>query len=265
MPEERRQQMYLLRIRLLPTVLALSMWIFSASVSQASIIYYYTDWTADTLSPTTPPAVNGSASGTITTPQGTVNVSYTGEVVNATQINCGSCTNFWNFPEYQPAATGFSAPSNEDIIMLAEYAQYTDTVTFSTPVVNPVFDIATLGSSGAAVSYIFNATPVHLSFGPGVFPQTPNNCTTCFSILGNTLSAMEGNGVIEFLGTFSSISWTTSGGEYYNGFTVGVAASLPEPATWTLLLLAGVFATPFMIRGGTKFHCATASNRDGHA
>ncbi len=244
--------MYLKGNRLLPTVIGLSIWALSTPASQASVIYYYTDWTADTLSPTTPPAVNGSATGTITTPQGTVNVSYTGEVVNSTQVNCGACTNFWNYAEYMSAATGVTAPTNLDVIMLAEYAQYTDTVTFSVPVLNPVFDIATLGSSGSAASYIFNATPVLLSYGPGVFAQTPNACTTCFTISGNTLAGMEGNGVIEFVGTYSSISWTTVGGEYYNGFTVGVAASgVPEPASWILLSLTSVFAAPFLIRRQT--------------
>jgi hypothetical protein len=46
------------------------------------------------------------------------------------------------------------------------------------------------------------------------------------------------------LGTYSSLSWTTTGGEYWNGFTVGVAGIstvAPEPSTLGLAGFAGVF------------------------
>ena len=53
------------------------------------------------------------------------------------------------------------------------------------------------------------------------------------------LSGLEGHGAIQFLGTFTSISWTAAPAEFWHGFTVGMvdpaAAAVPEPATLSLL------------------------------
>ena len=61
---------------------------------------------------------------------------------------------------------------------------------------------------------------------------------SAISVLGNVVSGTEGNGSIAFLGTFSSISFTTSNYENWYGFTVGTAAeAVPEPSTWAMILL----------------------------
>ena len=57
------------------------------------------------------------------------------------------------------------------------------------------------------------------------------------AVAGNVVSGNEGNGVVEFTGSFSSISWTNTFENFY-GFTVGgtaEAVSVPEPATLALL------------------------------
>lgn len=48
----------------------------------------------------------------------------------------------------------------------------------------------------------------------------------------------EGDGVLEFPGTFTSISWTAANPEFWNGFTFGEAggggttSGVPEPASF---------------------------------
>jgi len=106
---------------------------------------------------------------------------------------------------------------------------------FGSPVVNPVFAIWSLGAPGAEASLNFNATPTFEAGGPNSqFGGLP------ITVSGNTVSGTEGNGVVQFTGTFSSLSWTTTIENFY-GFTVGVSDAgeettpVPEPSTIMLL------------------------------
>jgi hypothetical protein len=111
-----------------------------------------------------------------------------------------------------------------------------NTLTFSTALVNPVIAIWSLGSGGTPASFVFNATPVLLSGGPSA-----EYGGSSISLSGNTVSGSEGNGSVEFLGTYSSISWTNPDFEFWYGFNVGapsasaVVRPVPEPASLTLL------------------------------
>jgi hypothetical protein len=51
------------------------------------------------------------------------------------------------------------------------------------------------------------------------------------------VSGIEGNGTVEFLGTFSNISWTNPVNEFWYGFNVGTAESAPVPEPGTMMLL----------------------------
>ena len=56
---------------------------------------------------------------------------------------------------------------------------------------------------------------------------------------GNNVYGAEGNGTVEFMGTYTSISWTNPTNENWYGFNVGVAgvaAAVPEPASMGLML-----------------------------
>ena len=217
--------------KFLKTVIALSI---VAPLAHAST-YFYANWTADTQSTSN---TNGSASGTISTPQGTVNISYSGDVVSSTQINNVGTDYYSSWPAVYTNSTVSNSPTNVDVITLSESRAFTDTLTFSTAITNPIIDIVSLGSPGSPTGYLFSATPVILSQGAASF----GGCGTCLSVTGNTLNGTEGDGVVEFIGTFSTLSWTTTGGEFWNGFTIGVAgaatSSAPEPAAWTALPFA---------------------------
>jgi hypothetical protein len=213
----------------------------TAALANAST-YSYANWTSATLSTLLP----GSVTGTISTPQGTLGITYTGDVAPWTQINNIGNDYFSAYPSVFTNSTVSNLPTNVDLITLAQAHTFVDTITFSTPVTNPILDIVSLGQPGGPVSYYFNATPVILSQGVTFF----GGCANCLFIGNNQLTGVEGDGVVEFVGTFSQLSWSTSGGEAWNGVTVAVAGEAaqqtnegtgtPEPSTWTSLIIATI-------------------------
>ena len=186
----------------------------------------WTDWTSGTTGANT--TVTGSM--TFAGPQVVV-VTYTGEVWGL-QTACG--TDYW-MPDATYDAAGISAPTNCDIIQLVGGANTgLHTLSFSQPVINPFLAVLSLGGGNAA-TYNFNAPFDIVSSGAGAFGNG-----TLTELAGDILSGSEGNGTIQFQGTYSSISWTVPTGEQWHGFTVGAAGigslqtPVPEPATMTL-------------------------------
>jgi hypothetical protein len=190
----------------------------------------WTDWTSLQLGNV------GSATGTIAAPGGPVGVSYSGQVYATSQTACGS--SYWLPAATYQSATVPNAPPPCDMIALTGGPTFgTNTVTFSQAIVNPVMAILSLGQPSVVITYNFNQPFNILSFGVGSFggPGTLSQLTP------NVLTGVEGNGVIQFQGTFESISWTVPTAETWHGFTVGVVGVasptqvVPEPATVTLL------------------------------
>lgn len=206
------------------------------------------DWTTWTSQPT-----STSADGTLTVGTQSVSVSYSGEI-SFTQLN-GTGTNF-----YQPLATFTSPPTvtnapPSDMIAITGNST-THTISFGASVVNPIMEIVSLGQPSLGTMYDFS-----LSAGQSmsILAQGPSDayggCNTCLSLSGTTLTGHEGDGIIQFTGTYTSLSWTGASPEYWNGFTFGVTGvgstpppSVPEPATWGMLLAAFVLGAPLALR-----------------
>ena len=110
-----------------------------------------------------------------------------------------------------------------------------DMITFSKSVVNPVMAIWSLGAGGTTAS--FNFTPSEPFTIESGGPSAEYGGSTIFVCSGNSLAVCgtEGNGTIQFQGTFSTISWTNPVFENYYGFTIGAPIStsvvVPEPAS----------------------------------
>jgi hypothetical protein len=165
-----------------------------------------------------------------------VSVSFSGQVLANSQI-LGGFAGGWAPESSFSGGTVTTSPNSVGDIITQNGIGFTgtNTLTFASPVVDPVFAIWSLGQAGLPASYTFDATPTFEAGGPSVnFGGSP------ITVVGNVVSGNEGNGVVQFTGTFDSISWTLTPENFY-GFTVGIAGtapSVPEPASLTLLLAA---------------------------
>jgi PEP-CTERM motif len=157
------------------------------------------------------------------------------------QTNGG--TDYWT--EGSPAAYGATGrPTGSDLIAIIGGDPSLRFIAFSQAVVNPVLALVSVGQGGTPVRYNFEQTPTLLSSGAGYW----GGCATCLSVDGNTVLGTEGHGVVQFIGTYTSLSFTTPDAEDWHGFTVGaMAAAVPEPESYALLL-GGLGALGFVAR-----------------
>ena len=197
---------------------------------------------------------NGTAAGTLLTPTGDITVAYQGELWGA-QMQAGRGfyggpdANYWTDYTSSSRSPYISAgvpdaPTSSDILALTGVHGITNTLTFSAPVTDPVMAFVSVGRPGLEVDYAFDAPFDIASGGRGWWSTYYDVLPTggLFAQDGNTLRGEEGDGVIQFHGTFTSISWTsTNGTEVWQGFTIGVdppVLAVPEPGSLALLALA---------------------------
>jgi len=193
----------------------------AANVALAAPVSWV-DWTAFTAGFT-----DGTATGTVSSAGLTVN--YSGEVYNIdTQVD-GTGTDYWA-PDSTWADGGIidNAPPGTDIIALRGNTGSTNTITFSQPVTNPFMAVYSLGRDSLEVTYNFDS-PFDVIVGGG---SSANGGSSVVELPGNILSGIEGNGTIQFLGTFTSISYIVPTNESWHGFTVGVQQVPLPPAVW---------------------------------
>jgi len=186
---------------------------------------------------------SSSSAGSITTDTGTIDVGFAGNPTNF----------FAGFPSYNPPATWADGTIVDNgpvaangIVQLVGGSDAVQTLTFSVPVVDPVMAIWSLGQPRTSASFVFlDATPLFVSGGPNA-----EFGGSTIGVSGNTVSGVEGNGTVQFKGTFTSISWTNPQFENWYGFNVGVAglaAPIPEPQSMALML-AGLGALGAALR-----------------
>lgn len=195
------------------SILATAAALLSAATA-ANAATSWTDW-------------NNYSAGIVAGTMDGVVVTYSGSYAFA-QTAPGQ-TNYWVPASTYMNAIVTNAPDTTDIVALAYSG---GTLNFSQPVTNPVMAIVSLGG-GVSTSWNFDAPFNILTNGPGYWGNGPMSNPT-----GNTLLGTEAHGMIQFQGTFSSISWTIENGESWAGFTVGV---VPAPGAASLGLASAVF------------------------
>jgi PEP-CTERM motif len=197
----------------------------------------WTNWSSATSG--TP----GSATGTI----GSINVTYSGQTSGLT-----------NVPSWTPASTFTggvvgNAPPHTPTIQLEGGTGLSETINFSSTVVDPIFAIWSLGQPGISGSFDFSSKSGQPFTVVGGGPSAEFGGSALTST-GSVVHGVEGNGLVQFMGSFDSISFTTPVFENYYAFTVGYDATLtgptptvPEPATLSLFGL-GLAAVPLIRR-----------------
>jgi hypothetical protein len=202
--------------------------LFSSVTAANAGVIDWANWGSGILSPVAGSAIGITSSG--------VTIGYSGELQSIVS----------NYPSFQPAGSFVGgnvgngpSPSGGVLQLFGGNSGITDTITFSQVVTNPVLAIWSLGSPWITAQFDFtSAEPFTIQAG-GINAEYGGS-----SIIksGNTIIGTEGNGTIQFIGTFSQITWTNPVFEDWYGVTVGVQAAVPETSTWAMLLIgfAGV-------------------------
>ena len=192
-------------------------WLLSSAPAHAATIW--TDWVSGFTG--SPGQLNGVLPG--------VAVTYIGDLDGGV-VNGSSPIWAPNSSFIGGSVTASPSVVGDDIRLLGDFTGV-NTVTFSTPVVNPVMAIWSLGQPNLQAAFHFQGvTPTFQAGGPNFhFGGGP------IVVAGNSVFGNEGNGVVQFTGTFSSLSWTNTPENFY-AFTVGVnGPTAPEPASLMLL------------------------------
>ena len=155
-------------------------------------------------------------------------ITYTGELAG-----------YSLYPLYTPASSFTGGPvgnapaASDDSILLTGGSSQVNTVSFATALINPVFAIWSLGQNNVPTIFDFTGSAPFTIVAGGPTVQYAGQPITSG---GSIVSGVEGNGVIQFHGSVSSISWTNPNYEYFYGFTVG-SVGVPEPATWGMMIM----------------------------
>lgn len=198
----------------------------TASVPAHAYPIAWTQWTSGNAG--NPGSAVGNLDGVI--------VTYSGQIISVVP----------NYPSWNPSTSyvggnvGNAPPSSGGIVKMSGGSTLAESITFSIPVVDPVIAIWSLGAGGNIASFDFTSTEPFSVVAGGRSNEYGGSTITQS---GYNVNGAEGNGVIQFIGTYSQIDFTTPKSENWYGFTVGDPA--PEPETFSLLGL-GLLALPFL-------------------
>lgn len=178
----------------------------------------WTNWTS---------SAPGSISGNFTQGGQTINVTYTG---SASGVDYSSY--FYNVPGSFTNAEVTNTPGTNGTLLMTGGTSEINAFHFSQAVIDPIIDLFSVGQGGVPVTFNFlnDATFSILNQGAG------NWGGGLLTQNGNSVTGWEGNGLLQFHGTYTDIYFTTPDYENYYGATVGAINAVPEPATYALIL-----------------------------
>jgi hypothetical protein len=195
-----------------------------ASIDTAS----WTNWTSSTT-------------GSFMQNLNTINVTYTGDS-NTLGVIYGSY--IYDVPSSFTNADITNTPGSNGTLQMQGGSSFVNNFHFSQAVINPLIELFSVGNSNNAASFNFlnGATFSILKEGAGHWGggSLVQN--------GNSVIGAEGNGLIQFVGTYSDISFTTPNYEFFYGATVGAPVSaVPVPAAiW--MFASGLLGFGFLRR-----------------
>lgn len=208
----------------------------------------------------------GTCGAPVTGAFGSATVTYTGayngvqgagfsgppSVTNPAVRNCGASTwfDFGGFDAWAITPPGVynETPDNTSFVQMVNAGTSLNTITFSQAVINPFIALHSVGNTvcpadapncgGTPVTYLFDSPFSVVSYndtevvnpwiGLGFYDLV--NTSAMFGIRGREFS-----GLIQFTGTFTSLSFMTENSENWHGWTIGAASVVPEPSTFALL------------------------------
>jgi hypothetical protein len=194
-------------------VLAASVAMLMASTAQAAI--QWTDWTSLTQT-----AATGTLAGTTVTMDGPFHNWQLSGGFDYWRTGGNPWAAYDALPNL-PGNNDFVAPSGNGVV---------HTISFGKAIRDPYIAIISLGQPQFQTSWTFNAPFTLIDQGQGFWGNG------VFNIVGNTLTAGEAHGVIQFKGVFSSLTLTTNNPENWSGLTIGTTGAVPEPASWAMLI-----------------------------
>lgn len=174
--------------------------------------------------------------GTFSQNGNSITVTYTGQY-NWIDYTAGI---FNDVPSSFTNSIVTNTPGSNGTIAMTGVDNGTNNFHFSHAVVDPIIAIWSVGQGGMPVTFNFNNPFTVLSSGGGHW----GGGTLIQS--GNSVTGYEGNGLIQFSGTYTDLSFSIPNYEYYYGVTVGdLTSAVPEPETYAMLL-AGLGLLGFM-------------------
>jgi PEP-CTERM motif len=216
-----------------PLLSAIALALAGTTVQAAT--YYWTDWQGVDQDP----GAGFIGQGTITTPTSTVSLTYTNaQGIGFYQPSGGIDYYIGGSGSTSPytSAQVDNRPTGTDIVAL-QYAG-SQNLQFSEAIANPVFAFVSLNGNGYEFDQDFEilslggvdgnacgywgcggASKVVVDIGGGVLRYQLNS---------NNVGGTEPHGTLRFLGTFSTLTWTSKSNEFWNGFTMGVQGTATE-------------------------------------
>lgn len=201
-----------------------TMAVFSAASAQA-VTVAWTDWQSSTAT---------SASGQISSGSDTIGVTISTSGESLAFVQTGTGFNYWIESTPAPFTGGIveNAPPASELVALSDGG--IKTITFSQAITDPYVAFISWNGNVASFTQPFEKISEGCGFwGCGTFSLGAGN-----SFVGSG----EATGVLRFVGTFNSFSFTDSN-ENWHGLTIGIGGvappatgAVPEPASWAMLI-----------------------------
>lgn len=169
-----------------------------------------------------------STQGTLVQNGDVIDVTYSGSAFSMSKSGF-----YYDVPSSFTSATITNTPGTNGTFLISGGNATVHTFSFSQAVINPVIAVFSVGQLGVPVRFVFETDQFSVTsatanghWGGGTLTQS-----------ANVITGREGNGLLEFQGTYTSISFTTPDYEYYYGAAIGAPlAAVPEPATLALAM-----------------------------